>query len=268
MTSIHDILIAGGITVLDARVAPRPGSFNPIGVVVHHTANPQHGDLPSLHLLQHGRADLAGPLVQLGAGREGATASITDGRANHAGRGSDVVAARVRADIEPSTPGPDNADGNTLFIGIEIENAGDHHEPYPAIQIAHVVKVCVVLCKHYGWSANRVIGHKEWTKRKPDPSFDMPALRAAVREALAPTPPPDYNPEVNMNDYYIIFYGDAPGPGDDTPARWAWWPSQKVKTYIDGDAYEGFQKSKGYLGHLKLREAAVKAIANIDGSVG
>jgi len=194
--TIHDILVAGGINVLDARVDPRPGSFSPIGVMVHHTANPQHGDLPSLHLLQHGRPDLAGPLVQLGAGREGTIASITDGRANHAGKGSDVVAARVRADVEPAQPGSDNTDGNTLFIGIEIENAGDGHDPYPARQLDHVVDTCVALCIHFGWSANRVIGHKEWTRRKPDPTLLMGNLRSAVHHAL--NPPPTPQPEEDM----------------------------------------------------------------------
>lgn len=188
---IHDILVAAGIGILDARVDPRPGSFAPIGIVLHHTANPSHGDLPSLHILQHGRSDLPGPLVQLGAGREGTIASVTDGRANHAGRGSDVVAARVRADVEPAAPGPDNTDGNTLFIGIEIENAGDGHDPYPQRQLDHVVDVCVALCTHFGWSPNRVIGHKEWTRRKPDPTLNMPAMRADIAAAiLHPIPSP------------------------------------------------------------------------------
>lgn len=187
---IHDILADAGITVLDARVAPRPGLFNPIGVMLHHTANPQHGDLPSLPLLKKGRADLPGPLVQLGGGREGTIASVTDGRANHAGKGSDVVAARCRADLEPAGPGSDNTDGNTLFVGIEIENSGTG-ETYPERQLQAVARASAALCLHFGWSAHRVIGHKEWTRRKPDPSFDMPAMRLRVNAFLQAHPGDD-----------------------------------------------------------------------------
>lgn len=271
MDSIHDILTAAGITVLDARVAPRPGLFNPIGVLLHHTANPQHGDLPSLHLLQHGRADLAGPLVQLGAGREGTIASVTDGRANHAGRGSDVVAARVRADLEPATPGSDNTDGNNLFIGIEIENAGDGHDPYPQRQLDHVVDTCVALCVHFGWSANRVIGHKEWTHRKPDPTLNMAMMRKSIADAMIPPHPEPNMEELLMKDFFIIYYGDAPGSGDDTPARWAWWPSNDGpgrKTYISGDAAPKFLTAKGYSGELLLQKSEVGAIPNLAGQLG
>lgn len=205
MTSIHDILALAGITVLDARVPPRPGSFTPEGIVIHHTANPSNGDLPSLPLLQHGRADLSGPLVQLGAGREGTIASVADGRANHAGKGSSAALTRVQRDQPPFSPGPDDTDGNTHFIGIEIENAGDGKHAYPESQIQHVIDTCVALCRHYSWSANRVIGHKEWTRRKPDPSFDMNYLRLEISKALVI--PPDIHP---MEEDMAIIYSTDP----------------------------------------------------------
>ena len=38
------------------------------GVICHHTAGPRSGNMPSLGVLKNGRADLAGPLAQLGLG--------------------------------------------------------------------------------------------------------------------------------------------------------------------------------------------------------
>lgn len=263
MKSIHDILVAAHITVLDARVDPRPGSFNPIGILLHHTANPQHGDLPSLHLLQHGRADLAGPLVQLGAGREGTIASVCDGRANHAGRGSDVVAARVRADVEPAAPGPDNTDGNNLFIGIEIENAGDGHDPYPPRQLDHVVDTCVALCVHFGWSANRVIGHKEWTRRKPDPTLSMPAMRATIADAMITPIPQPPTLEVTDMEFFILNDNNAA-----TQDQWYWWPElggdKGTKAIIpSGAALALAQKSSRYSGSLEFDRPDLDAIPTL-----
>lgn len=262
VVSVHDILEAGGIPVLDARVAPRPGSFNPIGVLCHHTANPQAGDLPSLHLLQHGRADLAGPLVQLGAGRAGTIASVTDGRANHAGRGSDVVAARIRADLPPGKPGPDNADGNALFVGIEIENAGNGRDPYTEAQWTAVVETCAALCHHFGWSVNHVIGHKEWTTRKPDPSFDMPTLRVHVAALLSSPSEPTHPPEAYALPFLIINDNN-----DATQDQYYFWPEmgEKGRKAIipDGAALASAQKLPTCEGSIKFDRPDLEAIPRL-----
>jgi hypothetical protein len=57
------------------------------GVMIHHTVGLPTGNMPSLNLLVRGRADLAGPLAQLGLGRDGTFYVIAAGRANHAGKG-------------------------------------------------------------------------------------------------------------------------------------------------------------------------------------
>lgn len=78
-----------------------------------------------------------------------------------------------------------------------------------------------------------------------------------------PTPNP-IPPEVEGMDFFIIRFGDAAGPGDDNPARWAWFPAAGDgagrKTYISADALGGFTSSKHYGGELLLQESDVKAI--------
>ena len=62
------------------------GSFRVLeGVVDHHTADGA-GEYPSMRVVTHGRAGLAGPLANLGLGRSGTIYVIADGVAWHAGR--------------------------------------------------------------------------------------------------------------------------------------------------------------------------------------
>lgn len=86
-----------------------------------------------------------------------------------------------------------------------------------------------------------------------------------------PAPPPEPDLEVLlMSEFFIIFYGDAPGPGDNTPARWAWWPGlgspegNGRKTFISGEAAPLFLRAKGYQGEILLQESEVKAIPYLD----
>ncbi|MDQ1037732.1 hypothetical protein QFZ75_004148 [Streptomyces sp. V3I8] len=85
-------------------------------------------------------------------------------------------------------------DGNARFYGFEIENLGNGRDPYPAAQLEAVERLSAAICRAHGWSAASVIAHKEWTRRKIDPSFPMAVLRARVGARLgskpAPTPPP------------------------------------------------------------------------------
>src|SRR6202795_2411225 len=74
-----------------------------LGVLCHHTAGPRHGNMPSLNTVTKGRSDLAGPLAQLGLGRDGTYYVVAAGKCNHAGAGSWMGITT----------------GNTSFIGIE-----------------------------------------------------------------------------------------------------------------------------------------------------
>jgi peptidoglycan hydrolase-like protein with peptidoglycan-binding domain len=145
----------------------------------HHTATAAAGNMPTLNLLINGRSDLAGPLAQLGLGRDGTFYVIAAGRANHAGVG------RWEGLVT----------GNSNFIGIEAENGGKPDDAWPPEQMDAYHRGVAAILKHINADANMCCGHKEYALprgRKPDPSFDMPAFRNEVAALLAgktPQPP-------------------------------------------------------------------------------
>lgn len=135
-------------------------------IVAHHTATSATapGDYPSLRVVRDGRADLPpGPLAQLGLGRSGTVYVIAAGLCWHAG---DTFEQRQ---------------DNWHAIGIEAEHDGV--SPWPAELVDAYAHLCAALCKHYGLTVARVLGHKEIASpagRKSDPNFDMDAFRARV----------------------------------------------------------------------------------------
>jgi peptidoglycan hydrolase-like protein with peptidoglycan-binding domain len=151
------------------------------GVICHHTANPRRDlNMPSLNVLRDGRADLPGPLSQLGLGRDGTYYVIAAGRCNHAGSGLWNGVSR----------------GNSHFIGIEAENSGrDDDFPWPQVQLDAYQRGVAAILRHLNLDAGCCAGHKEYALplgRKPDPSIDMPGFRSAVARILsgeAPLPP-------------------------------------------------------------------------------
>lgn len=141
------------------------------GVMCHHTANPNPGNMPTLRTLIEGRTDLAGPLAQLGLGRDGTFYVVAAGRCNHAGAGV----------WQGCTT------GNSSFIGIEAENSGVG-EPWPSVQLdAYRRGVAAILAK-LERGADACAGHKEYALpvgRKSDPSFDMATFRQSVAGVMS-----------------------------------------------------------------------------------
>jgi peptidoglycan hydrolase-like protein with peptidoglycan-binding domain len=161
------------------------GDVGPIaGVICHHTAGSRNGNMPSLRLLIEGRpaaqgvTALAGPLSQLGLGRDGTFYVIAAGRCNHAGAGvwNGVM------------------NGNTNFIGIEAENTGGANDfPWPAVQVDAYQRGVAAILTHVGRPANACCAHKEYARplgRKNDVGMDMGAFRAAVAAIMAGSAPP------------------------------------------------------------------------------
>lgn len=148
------------------------------GVMCHHTAGSATGNMPSLRIITEGRADLPGPLSQLGLGRDGTFYIVAAGRANHAGAGNWQGVTS----------------GNSSFIGIEAENSGTANDPWPAVQMDAYVRGVAAILKKLGEDAIMCCGHKEYALpqgRKPDPRFDMSDFRfkvAAVMAGHAPAP--------------------------------------------------------------------------------
>ncbi|WP_213980859.1 N-acetylmuramoyl-L-alanine amidase [Sphingomonas sp. dw_22] len=181
LTWLPEVLEAAGLKVAETenwRARGRAEMGTVRGVMCHHTATPGHLDknMPTLDLLIRGRSDLAGPLAQLGLGRDGTFYVVAAGRANHAGAGSWEGIAT----------------GNSSFIGIEAENSGS--DPWPDVQMDAYRRGAAAILKRIGAGANMCCGHKEYALpagRKPDPSFDMAVFRRGVSDLLAgKTPPP------------------------------------------------------------------------------
>jgi N-acetylmuramoyl-L-alanine amidase len=159
------------------------------GIVIHHTAGSN-----SLGLCWTGTTSLPGPLCHTHLAKDGTATMVGHGRANHAGTFAANAHQAVinEASIHPRPDAAEPVDGNQHYYGIEIENLGDGRDPYPAVQYDQAVRWAAAICRAHGWSEHSVIGHKEGTRRKIDPSFPMGDFRAAVAERLAH--PASWNP--------------------------------------------------------------------------
>lgn len=151
------------------------GDMSPVrGVICHHTGGlpPGRGTMTSLRTLVEGRNNLAGPLSQLGLGRDGTFYVIAAGKANHAGPGEFKQ----------------RRDGNSSFIGIEAENSGRPDDHWPDVQMDAYVRGAAAILRRIGADVDMCIAHKEWAPgRKIDPLFDMGMFRDSVRAVLEGT---------------------------------------------------------------------------------
>ncbi|MFF3750107.1 peptidoglycan-binding protein [Streptomyces sp. NPDC002018] len=240
------------------------GPWGPVhGVMLHHTAG-----VDSLALCRSGTSALPGPLCAGLVAKDGTVHLLGHGRTNHAGSGSAAVLAAVLAEAPPPAPGPDTTDGNARFYGFEIENLGNGGDPYPAAQLDAVERLSTALCRAHGWSARSVIGHKEWTRRKIDPSFSMAGMRGRIgaRLGAAPAgparPPGPATPAGPVPSAYEPFPGAAFFvPGRRSPlitavgkrlvaegcGRYTIGPGP-VWTEADGRSYAAWQRVLGYRG--------------------
>jgi hypothetical protein len=175
LTWLADALRAAGVAVVEqhgweSRGRGEMGTVR--GVICHHTAGPLGGIDPSLPTVLNGRADLPGPLSHLYLARDGLFHVLAAGRCNHAGAGSwQGVTA-----------------GNSSFIGIEAENAGTGHDPWPAAQLEAYARGVAGILTHLRAPAIMCAGHKEYALprgRKIDPSFDMDKFRESVAHFMA-----------------------------------------------------------------------------------
>jgi hypothetical protein len=237
---------AYGVEIVEVdgwRTRERAGSFNPVGVLNHHTASrARPGDpVPSLAVVRDGRAGLAGPLCNLLVGRDAVVRVISDGRANDSGRGSSKVLARVRRGEPPLGDAAalglsDDTDGNPWFVDVEVENDGVG-EPYPDDVLRTLFCLDAALCRAYGWSADRCLMHREWTRRKVDMSW-RGALRPAVAAVLhsgppAPPRPAATFPEDALQRHDIAITTDGNGHG------WAFVPvpAERVVSIVTQGPY-------------------------------
>jgi hypothetical protein len=185
---LADVLRGAGVQVVeegDWMGRSTGSSFDPIGVLWHHTAAPSSASRPhpSLDICINGRSDLPGPLCQALVDHAGRFHVISANRANHAGRsrGSGPIPA---------------GDGNTLLVGWEIDYAGDGgggvRQEMTAAQYDASVAATAAVLRRLGRDASYTRGHLETsTTGKIDPSFvSMDTVRSDVAAALGGTQPP------------------------------------------------------------------------------
>lgn len=161
-------------------------SFNPNGIVCHHTGGANTGDMPSLRVLLEGRSDLSGPLCNYGLSRSGKVYVVAAGRANHAGRG-----------------GWQGMVGNSSVVGIEAENNGG--QPWPEAQLDAYTRLCAAITRKLSGSPQFCCSHKEWASppgRKVDPhSINMNSFRTAIADHLRSNPTPQPAPPTAGDDF-------------------------------------------------------------------
>ena len=170
----------------------RGRGFSSSGVhfsVVHHTGS-DGGDSDAYNrfLFNIGRPDVPPPLCNTAVDADGDGHIGCIGRANHAGDGSSTTYYKVlnesydgfKSEIKP---GPDDMNGNYRSYGSEVKFDGSH--PMTPKQYDTSVRIQAAICDHHGWSALSVIGHKEWSSRKPDPgNTNMAKFRRDVQALL------------------------------------------------------------------------------------
>lgn len=224
------------------------GKWGPMnGVMIHHTAGTD-----SLGVIRKGLPDLPGPLSQGHLSKVGLLTVVSDGRCNHAGKGSQAVYDAVLDERPLPATGPDAVDGNQHFYGLEIENKGTGHDPYPAQQYDQAVRWAAALCRANGWTERSVIGHGEWTKRKVDPSFPMNQFRKDVAERLAhpaswngekdPVPTTPQPEPVKPQAYKDVAETDAIPAPRNHPEAGSYWT---LETYVRFIAEELIRARRG-----------------------
>lgn len=183
------------------RVSEAPGwrdrgydTLDPRFVVNHHTVGGTGPtDQRDVDEMIRGRPDLEGPLCNFLLGKDGTVHLVAFLRARHAGPGARRVFDEVSRGVAPSGDArargfkdSDKAHGNRHSWGIEVDHPGDD-TAYPPVQVEALVRLNAALCRLGGWTADRCIHHREWTRRKIDMSMRAD-LRALVAARLRPAP--------------------------------------------------------------------------------
>lgn len=176
LTDLADVLRAAGLSVVEIpgwKTRGRPGTFEPIGVLCHHTGGTSDSLAYAEWMALEGRSDLNPPLAQLALNRRGTFIVMAAGRANHAGACKPIAGLQTYS-------GRDYGDGNAQLVGIEAMNTGS--EGWTTAQYRAYVRGCAALNAAYGFPVKRTLAHRETSLAgKPDPGgIDMTKFRSDV----------------------------------------------------------------------------------------
>jgi N-acetyl-anhydromuramyl-L-alanine amidase AmpD len=166
------VLREAGLTVVEEAgwgTRGREFTTSPRGIILHHDVS-SPGHIPAHpNVIINGRPAspgvkaLAGPLSQWYLNRRGVWHVVAAGKANHAGEGS----------------WNGLTSGNSMLLGIEAANNGTG-EVWPEVQVASYARGVAAILNQMSAPSLMALGHKEWTRRKIDPSFDMDEFRTRV----------------------------------------------------------------------------------------
>jgi hypothetical protein len=167
--------------------------FDAEGILIHHTGSDGQSDDYLDFLFVRGRpGDVPAPLCNWATDMDGELWLGAAERANHAGKGSGATLDKIKTGNydwrnREIAPGPDTYVGNGYLYGNEVRFDGG--QPMTAAAWRTVVLSSAAVCEFHHWGAERVIGHREHTRRKPDPgSTLMYMLRRDVDAALRAGP--------------------------------------------------------------------------------
>lgn len=160
-----------------AAYGPASRHFTPVGLVNHHTAGTDWYNPERLLTKCNFYIRPDGTVFVLSAGHQA-----------DSGMGDPNVLGRVRNDMPPQPPrdytSSDRINGNQWFVDIEVGHWG-MGEPIPEVQRDALIKLNAAICDYYDWRPEyRLIGHKEWTRRKVDPRWEydgQPDLMEYIR---------------------------------------------------------------------------------------
>lgn len=179
-------------------VDPYGKSFDPVGVVWHHTAcHPlSRGNMPSLNWCRNpGQYAGKSRACHIVVGRDGTMQIIAGGGAYHAGAGGPL---KINGTTIPKDL------GNRYLIGIEIEassttkvNLSDHQTPKVGMnpsQLEQVARFCAALFDLMKWDTESAIRHRDWApNRKIDVGIPLVQIRTMIdlyrKPATTPRPP-------------------------------------------------------------------------------
>jgi hypothetical protein len=174
------------------------------GCMYHHTAGDAR-DALELAVIRDGRTGLSGPLANFGVGDDGKVYVVAVGSANHAGGGDPETLALVQQEKTPLTSeikpneqasSPRSVGGNSRFYGWEVFY-GIRNDPTvnplqhrsTVLSMAAIIDKLDEIDKANTWSGKAVIGHREWTTNKIDPSgIKMYEVRTTVNSLRSKGP--------------------------------------------------------------------------------
>jgi len=177
------------------KLVDAPGKINtgrplkPFGIVVHHTASNRNADPDNVvAMCVRGVNKVPGPLYNYLIKRDGIIVKLTaeNVKANHAGRGLQSVLTRTQKNLPVlgNAKSAGRITANARFVGVSLINDG-LGEDVPEAQMDALIDLCAFLCDGHQWNPDStVIGHKEWTSRKVDPSFSMSELRGMIHRRM------------------------------------------------------------------------------------